>query len=123
MNDSNDAGPDDGAGDPLDAADLATEGPAPQRLATGLDRVLAGLGSPAASVLATVVAGWADLVGEEAAAVSQPVSLEHGTLVVAVTQPAWVASMRWMEADVVRRAGRLIGPDVVARLEVRTARR
>lgn len=117
-----DAGPREGVDDRFDA-DRPVEGPAPQRLAAGLDRVLAGLGAPGASVLTTVVARWPELVGEEAAEVTVPVSLERGTLVVAAARPAWAASLRWMEADVVRRAGELLGPDVVVRLEVRTGRR
>ena len=101
------------------------EGPPPRQLVDGLDRVLAGLGAPTGQVLRTVVECWPELVGPEVAAVTEPVSIEHGRLLLGITEPAWASQVRWMEADVVRRAAELLGPGVITSLEttVRRSRR
>ncbi len=98
-------------------------GPPPQRLGHSLDRVLAGLGSPPVAVLSTIVERWPELIGPDAAKVCRPVSVEHGCLSIAVEQTAWVSQLRWMEADLIRRATALLGPGVVGRVEVRGVRR
>ncbi len=94
----------------------------PRRLGEDLDRVLAGLGAPPVAVLTQITDRWAELIGPEAAGVCRPLVVEHGRLVVAVDQRAWVSQLRWMEADVVRRIAELLGPGVVDRLEVRAGR-
>lgn len=100
----------------------APQGPPPKRLGDDLDRVLAGLGSPPVAVLDTISRRWAELIGPDAATVTRPVSVERGCLVIAVDEPAWVSQLRWMEADIVRRAADLLGAGVIERTEVRTGR-
>jgi len=84
-----------------------------------LDRVAASLGVPRASTLSTVFASWPEMVGESVAQHSRPRSLRDGTLVVAVDEPAWATQLRWLEADLLTRLGEALGPDAVARIEVR----
>jgi predicted nucleic acid-binding Zn ribbon protein len=84
-----------------------------------LDRVAASLGVPLASTLSTVFASWPDMVGESVAQHSRPRSLRDGTLVVAVDEPAWATQLRWLEADLLTRLREVLGPDQVARIEVR----
>lgn len=96
---------------------------APQPLSSALDRVLAGLGAPPADVLTRVGECWGELVGAEAAVFAEPVAVEAGTLVMTVREAAWVAQMRWLEAEILRRAQALLGPGVVTRVEVRQRRR
>ena len=75
------------------------QGPPPRRIDADLDRVLAGLGSPPVEVLTTIVERWPELIGPDAAAVSEPVSVSDGCLVVVVAEPAWVSQLRWSETN------------------------
>jgi predicted nucleic acid-binding Zn ribbon protein len=84
-----------------------------------LDRVAASLGVPLASTLSTVFASWPEMVGESVAQHSRPRSLRDGVLVVAVDEPAWATQLRWLEADLLTRLREVLGPDQVARIEVR----
>jgi predicted nucleic acid-binding Zn ribbon protein len=84
-----------------------------------LDRVAASLGVPLASTLSTVFASWPEMVGESVAQHSRPRSLRDGVLVVAVDEPAWATQLRWLEADLLTRLREVLGPDQVARFEVR----
>lgn len=91
----------------------------PAHVAEGLDRVLAALGSPPVDALVAVTEHWGELVGPEASAASRPLAIEHGRLLVSVTEPAWASQLRWLEAEVVRRSADLLGPGVIDRLEPR----
>jgi hypothetical protein len=102
--------------------DDVPQGPPPRRLDADLDRVLAGLGAPPAEVLTTIAKRWPELIGPDAAAICEPLSVSDGCLVIVVGEPAWVSQLRWMEADVVRRAAEVLGEGIVVRTEVRTAR-
>jgi predicted nucleic acid-binding Zn ribbon protein len=84
-----------------------------------LDRVAASLGVPLASTLSTVFASWPEMVGESVAQHSRPRSLRDGVLVVAVDEPAWATQLRWLEADLLTRLREVLGPDQLARIEVR----
>jgi predicted nucleic acid-binding Zn ribbon protein len=84
-----------------------------------LDRVAASRGVPLASTLSTVFASWPEMVGESVAQHSRPRSLRDGVLVVAVDEPAWATQLRWLEADLLTRLREVLGPDQVARIEVR----
>ena len=98
----------------------SAEDPPPRRLQDSLDEVLAQLGGPAVDVLRTIHDRWPDLIGPAAAAATEPIAVEHGVLVIGVTEAAWASQVRWLEADIVRRAAELLGPDhigsVVARV-------
>jgi predicted nucleic acid-binding Zn ribbon protein len=59
------------------------------------------------------------MVGESVAQHSRPRSLRDGVLVVAVDEPAWATQLRWLEADLLTRLREVLGPDQVARIEVR----
>ena len=98
---------------------LPGEVPDPRRVGESLDRVAASLGVPLASTLSTVFASWPEMVGESVAQHSRPRSLRDGVLVVAVDEPAWATQLRWLEADLLTRLREALGPDQVARIEVR----
>ncbi len=97
-------------------------GPPVRPLREGLDRVLAGLGSPPTDALIALRERWADLVGPEAAAALVPVAVERGRVVAVTASAAWASQARWLEADLVRRAAALVGPGVVEGLVVRVRR-
>jgi hypothetical protein len=91
----------------------------PTRLGETLDRVLAGLGGPAASSLDVVVDAWPDLVGPAAAAALRPVAIRDGALLLRATDPVWVGQARWLEGAVVAGLEPLLGPGVVTTLVAR----
>jgi predicted nucleic acid-binding Zn ribbon protein len=91
----------------------------PKRVGDSLDRVAASLGVTRASTLSAVFASWPEMVGETVAEHARPRSLRDGTLVVAVDEPAWATQLRWLEADLLTRLNDVLGPDQVARIEVR----
>lgn len=102
---------------PLPTAD--GPGRRPGTLAEGLDRVLAGLGAPAADVISTIRDRWPDLVGPAAAAALVPIAVERGKIVLVTASGAWASQARWLEADLVARAADLLGEGVVRGLTVR----
>ena len=84
-----------------------------------VDRVVQGLGAPAAKAFSTVFSHWAEVVGDQVAAHTRPLSLRGGRLVVAVEEPGWATQLRWLEADLLRRLEDACGADVVTAIEVR----
>jgi hypothetical protein len=91
----------------------------PTRLGETLDRVLAGLGGPAATSLDVVVAAWPDIVGPAAAAALRPVAIRDGALVVRASDPVWVGQARWLEGAVVEGLEPVLGAGVVTALVAR----
>ena len=52
---------------------------------------------------ASVVPEWQDLVGPGIAAVTTPLRVTEGTLIVAVTTSAWMMELNMMKAELMRR--------------------
>jgi predicted nucleic acid-binding Zn ribbon protein len=102
--------------EPLPTGDGPRE-PAP--VTAGLDRLVKGLGGPSADTVRGVFGRWADIVGEQIAAHTRPLSMRDGALQVAVDDPAWAPQLRFLEADIVRRVGEVLGSAEVVRIEVR----
>lgn len=75
----------------------------PTRLADALQHYLrdSGLGDRVEE--ATILPEWADRVGDAIAAVTEPVSVAHGTIVVAVRSSGWLMELRLMEREILRR--------------------
>lgn len=95
----------------------------PVPLAEGLDRALRGLGLPASTAVLAVFGRWEDVVGEQVAGHSRPVSLEGGRLVVHVEEPGWATQLRYLEADLLRRLAAVAGEGVVTKVDVRVRHR
>lgn len=91
----------------------------PQRLGSALDSVAARLGAGSAQGLGALYERWEDVVGPAAAGHARPGGLRQGRLVVEVDHPAWAASLRHLEATLLRRAAEVAGPGVVRAVEVR----
>ena len=51
---------------------------------------------------AAVIPEWADRVGPGIAAVTEPLRISEGTLVVAVSTSAWLMELNMMKADLMR---------------------
>ena len=75
-----------------------------------------GLAEPRS--FARLVDGWNDVVGDAVARHSRPRGVRNGVLDIVVDAPAWATQLRYLEADLVERASRLVGPGVVAAVRV-----
>ena len=95
------------------------EAPDPARLGESLDRVLRCLGAPTAGALSRLHEDWDAVVGLPLASHARPESVVGGRLLVSVDEPGWATQMRYREAAVLAWLERIIGPDEVARMDVR----
>ncbi len=84
-----------------------------------LARILRHLGVPTAAALPALADTWAELVGPAVAAHTEPVTVQHGTLVVRVDDPAWASQLRWMEQQLLPGLRSTAGFESVDRIEVR----
>jgi hypothetical protein len=75
-----------------------------------------GLAEPRS--FARLVDGWTDVVGDAVAAHSRPRGVRNGVLDIVVDAPAWATQLRFLEADLVERASRLVGPGVVSAVRI-----
>ena len=93
----------------------------PRRVAEHLDRAAQGLGIPKAGVLGAIFSKWADLVGVDIAAHTEPRTLRDRVLVVAVDQPAWAAQLRYLASDLVEKIAVFTGSSEVTEIQFRVA--
>jgi predicted nucleic acid-binding Zn ribbon protein len=84
-----------------------------------IDRLLDRFGAPPADALAAVFERWPELAGSPLGDHGRPLSIEDGTLVVAVDDGTWATEWRYRQGDVLRRCDDAFGPGVVARIEAR----
>ena len=61
---------------------------------------------------------WASVVGPRLAAESAPVSLDDGVLVVAATDGPWGAQVRFLGAEIRKKANARLGTDAIKRVQV-----
>ncbi len=73
----------------------------PNRLEEPLRMLMRSLGSPRADEQALLADTWAEVVGTDAAAESEPVKVVDGVLTVQCLEPAWAARLRWTESAIV----------------------
>lgn len=99
---------------------MAEDDPVPLRDA--LTRIGADFGLPAPGALSALETRWIDIVGAEMANHVQPAGVRDGVLTVVVADAAWATQLRYLEADLVRAATTVMGPDVVLRLRITVAR-
>ena len=95
----------------------------PRRVGESLAKVVRRFGGehsdPAA--LTAVFTRWTDIAGAQIAAHARPRSLNGGTLVVVVDDPAWATQLTYLGTDLARRCSDVAGADSVQRVEVRVA--
>ena len=68
--------------------------------------------------IATLTTSWQGVVGPRLGAVSAPMSLDGGLLVVAVTTGAWAAQAKFLAAEIRKKANETIGSEVVQQVQV-----
>lgn len=93
----------------------------PRRVGENLDRATQGLGFPKAGILGAIFSKWADLVGADIAAHTEPRTLRDGVLVVAVDQPAWAAQLRYLASDLLEKIAVFTGSSEVIEIHFRVA--
>lgn len=91
----------------------------PKRVGELLDRQTRRLGGPSSATTSTVFSRWEELVGADIAAHARPVSLQRGTLVLAVDQPAWASQLRYMTAELLTRISEATGGAEVTDIHLR----
>lgn len=65
-----------------------------------------------------LTAAWSEIVGEAIAQHSRVRGIRNGVLEVAVDGAVWATQLRYLEADLVERASRLVGASVVTAVRV-----
>jgi predicted nucleic acid-binding Zn ribbon protein len=75
----------------------------PQLVGELIPAYLAKKGFAAKVEAASVVPEWEDLVGGAIAAVTTPLRVSEGTLIVAVTTSAWMRELDLMKSELMRR--------------------
>lgn len=77
--------------------------PGTELLGSVLDRYLDRSGMAGKVEAASVIPEWAELVGPQIAAVTEPQRVSEGTLFVAVATSAWMMELNLMKAELMRR--------------------
>lgn len=84
-----------------------------------LDRLHHTMGLARPDALAALESGWTQLLGARLAGVCRLESLQGGTLVVAVDDPAVADHLRWQSKDLAAAANALCGGAVVTEVVTR----
>jgi predicted nucleic acid-binding Zn ribbon protein len=61
---------------------------------------------------------WNKVVGDAVAQHSRPRGVRNGVLEIVVDAPAWATQLRYLEADLVELASRVVGPGVVSAVRI-----
>ncbi len=91
----------------------------PQPMRRSLERLLDDLGAAPVKETNSLLARWAEVVGRDLAAHTQPVGVRHGILVVQADDPAYGEHLAWQERQLVQRLAVVLGEGVVTGLQVR----
>ncbi|MDQ1510135.1 MAG: hypothetical protein QOG50_1979 [Actinomycetota bacterium] len=90
----------------------------PVRLGEAVAAVGRELGVPPADALATLASAWPEIVGDTLVAHAEVRSIRDGVCTIAVDGPGWATQLRYAERQVVERAQRCCGDDVVTSIRV-----
>ena len=100
----------------------AKEPQGPRPIKDVLGKVTKRLGMASPDALATVFAGWPELVGDSIAAHVRPLGLRNGVLHLEADEPGWATQLHFLGPDVIRRVNEQVGSDLVNELAVRVSR-
>ncbi|MEO8851513.1 MAG: DciA family protein [Allobranchiibius sp.] len=90
----------------------------PGLLGAQFDRLLADRGWQLEVAAGAVMGRWREIVGDDIAAHSEPVSYEDGVLTIKADSTAWATQLRWMSSTLLGRMEHVVGADVVTELRV-----
>jgi predicted nucleic acid-binding Zn ribbon protein len=94
----------------------------PQPVRDTVDRLVQSWGAGSAGTTRSLFADWDDIVGPQLAHHVRPRSLRQGTLVLAVTDPAWATQLRFLEAELLERIRAATASSEVSAIQVRVVR-
>ncbi len=83
-----------------------------------MDRLMTRLSGVSLSTIEVVMDRWEDIVGADAAAVSDPVKLADGVLRVRVDDAVWASEFRWLENTIVTRVAELASGAIITNVKV-----
>lgn len=90
----------------------------PALLGEQFDRLLADRGWQLEVAAGAIMGRWREIVGEDVAAHSEPVSYDDGVLSIKADSTAWATQLRWMSSTLLGRMEHVVGADVVTELRV-----
>lgn len=99
-----------------------SSGREPARVGDSLDRLVRNLGAPSSVAISRLFTCWAEIAGSTLATISEPISLKGGILTIAVSDPAWVTQIGFLEPEILARVSEEIGDTELTGLEVRVRR-
>jgi hypothetical protein len=91
----------------------------PQSLNAAVGGLLSARGWRQRAAVGAVFGGWAEIVGSQLAAHTQPDSFDDGELVVAADSPAWATQVRLLAPQLLKRLAEELGAGTVRRVRVR----
>jgi hypothetical protein len=91
----------------------------PVPLADALAAVRAELGLPDGDPLGALERQWHEVVGADVAEHARPDSLRDGTMTITADGPIWGTQLRYLEAEIIRRAREVTGSDAIVAVKVR----
>ena len=97
-------------------------GPDPRPVATGIDRVLRGLGRPTVDTTRRIVDATLVALGPELAGQVLSVDVADGAIVLQVGSAAVASEVRWHTATVIEHLNDVIGADAPSMVTVRVVR-
>jgi len=105
------------------AGDLGTgrarqDGRDPAAIGDQLDRMLVDRGWQVDVAAGSVMGRWAEIVGPDVAAHSDPTSFEEGVLVVRADSTAWATQLRLLSSTLLGKLEQAVGADVVTELRI-----
>ena len=94
------------------------QGPDPAVLGEAVRALSARRGWDARLEGAEIHARWAEVAGDQLARHTEPVRLAGGVLVLRASDSAWATQVRYLAADLTRRANAVLGKSLVERITV-----
>ena len=94
------------------------EGSDPTPVSEAANQLISERGWEERMALGRLKARWADVVGEQIAARSEPVRLESGRLTIKVEGGAWAAELALLGSSLASSAAEFLGPDQVREVAV-----
>lgn len=91
----------------------------PERLDEAFGGLLAARGWNERAAVGAVFGKWAQIVGPQLAAHTNPESFDSGVLVLGADSSAWATQLRLLAPDLLRRLAEELGADTVRKIRVR----
>lgn len=91
----------------------------PVHVGTAIAELTAALGIDGTLKRYAVIAGWAEVVGEQIARVTEPQRIENGVLFVSVKTAPWRTELSLQRIEIMRKLNAAVGAEVVRDIRFR----